>query len=44
MTVEYRSNDHWIEDSTTGLLAWPFWKKRTIRYLRNELLPREEIP
>jgi hypothetical protein len=43
-TAEYLFDEHWAEDSTTGLLAWPFWKKRTVRYLRNALIPWEETP
>lgn len=37
-TVEYREADRWIEDSTTGILVYPFWGKRQIRYLQNNLV------
>jgi hypothetical protein len=37
-TVESQENGEWIEDSTTGLLIFPFWMKKQIRYLQNTLM------
>jgi hypothetical protein len=37
-TVEYKEQGNWIEDSTTGLLLFPFWGKREIRLLQNGLI------
>ena len=34
-TLEYRRDGQWVEDSTTGRLFFPFWCRRTTRYLRN---------
>jgi hypothetical protein len=36
-TVEFREGKQWTE-STTGLLLFPFWRKRTVRYLQNSLV------
>lgn len=41
-TVESRQSGHSVEDSTTGLLLWPFWKRRTTRYLTNTAITWEE--
>jgi hypothetical protein len=37
-TIEYKEADNWIEDSTTGLLIYPFWGKLEIRYLQNDII------
>ena len=37
-TVEYMKGDEWIEDSKTGLIFVPFWKKKTIQYLTNPIV------
>lgn len=37
-TVESKENGRWVEDSTTGLLLFPFWKKKEERYLQNTLI------
>jgi len=43
-TVEYLDDDgQWKEESTTGLLLFPFWKRSTVRYLQNNLLRRETV-
>jgi len=43
-TVEYLDDEgQWKEESTTGLLLFPFWKRSTVRYLQNNLLPRETV-
>jgi hypothetical protein len=36
-TVEFLDGE-WTEESTTGLLLFPFWRKRTVRYLQNSLV------
>jgi hypothetical protein len=38
-TVESRSNGAWGEDSTAGLLFFPFWRRLQIEYRQNRLLP-----
>ena len=45
-TVEYLDDEgQWREESTTGLLLFPFWKKSTVRYLQNNLLRSEtDVP
>lgn len=40
-TVETLEDGRWQEQSTTGLLLFPFWMKRKIRYLQNKLLTRK---
>jgi len=37
-TVQSKANGKWIEDSTTGLLLFPFWMKKETRYLQNDLI------
>jgi len=37
-TVEAREGDGWSEDSTTGLLLTPFWKKKRVVYRQNRVL------
>jgi hypothetical protein len=37
-TVESKENGEWVEDSTTGLLLFPFWTKKKTRYLQNTLI------
>ena len=37
-TVEYNEEGEWIEDSTTGLFLIPFWRRKRIVYLQNNLL------
>ena len=36
--VEGEENGKWVEDSATGLLLSPFWMKKEIRYLQNNLI------
>jgi hypothetical protein len=38
-TVEYLEEGQWKEESTTGLILFPFWKRMAVRYLQNKLLP-----
>jgi len=37
-TVEFLDGEQWTKESTTGLLLFPFWRKRTVRYLQNSLV------
>lgn len=37
-TVEFNKNNEWFVDSTTSLLFFPFWSKKEVRYLQNNLL------
>ena len=41
-TVESRQDGKWLEDGTTGLFLFPFWKKPEVRYLQNNLLSSEQ--
>ena len=34
-TLEYIQQGEWLEDSTTGMLLFPFWRKAEIVYLQN---------
>lgn len=40
-TVESREDGMWAEDATTGLFLFPFWRKKEVRYLQNDLLGDE---
>ena len=37
-SIESQENEEWIEDSTTGLLLFPFWKKAEVYNLQNNLI------
>ena len=37
-TMELLEEGQWSEYSTTSLLLFPFWKKRSVRYLQNGLV------
>lgn len=37
-TVESKQNGQWIADSETGLFISPFWKRREVVYLQNNLI------
>ena len=37
-TVEYAESGKWLDDSTTGLLLFPFWRKPEFKYFQNRLL------
>jgi hypothetical protein len=39
-TLEFLEDGNWEEQSTTGLLLFPFWMKKSVRYLQNNLLRR----
>ncbi len=36
-TLEYVEDGSWKTDSTTSLVFFPFWKKKKVRYLQNDL-------
>jgi hypothetical protein len=40
-TVESKENGEWAEDGTTGLFLFPFWMKKEVRYLQNNLIAKE---
>lgn len=42
-TVESKENENRVEDSTTGLFFFPFWKKKEVRYLQNNLIISEQF-
>ena len=37
-TLEPRKGESWIEESTTGLIFFPFWRRSRIIYKRNNLI------
>jgi hypothetical protein len=41
-TVEFKDGNDWKEDSTTGLILVPFWKKKKIEYLCNSIIQSSE--
>lgn len=40
-TVESKEDGCWVEDSTTGLFLFPFWMRKEIAYLQNDLTTAE---
>ena len=40
-TVESKENGKWVEDSTTGLFLFPFWLRKEVSYLQNDLIGAE---
>ncbi len=42
-TVEYQNGGKWIQDSTTGLLLVPFWRKPETVYRQNSLIDTFEL-
>jgi hypothetical protein len=41
-TVEERTDDGWREDSTTGLLFFPFWRRSRVEYRQNAVISGAE--
>jgi hypothetical protein len=37
-TLETRDGDGWKRGSTTGLVFFPFWRRRKVRYLQNHII------
>lgn len=42
-TLETYEDDAWRADSTTGLLFFPFWRNKTVRYLRNAVIVTDTL-
>jgi hypothetical protein len=42
-TLESLEDDGWRPDSTTGLLLYPFWRRKTVRYLRNAVIAADTL-
>ena len=40
-TVESQEHGEWVEDGTTGLFLFPFWMRKEVRYLQNDLICAE---
>lgn len=40
-TLEYPSSQGWEEDSTTGLLFYPFWRRPEVIYRQNPVIDLE---
>jgi len=38
-TVETQSSGSWVEDSTTAVLLFPFWRRLRVEYRQNRVLP-----
>ncbi len=36
--VEVKKDDEWVEDSETGLIFIPFWKKKSVEYYTNSII------
>ena len=41
-SVEGWDGERWVEDSTTGLIFVPFWRRKTVEYRRNDLIKDSE--
>ena len=39
-TLETLENGQWVEDSTTGLLLFPFWRPSRVEYRQNGILKK----
>jgi hypothetical protein len=42
--VESKQNGSWIAESETGLLVFPFWRPKRVRYLQNNLIGPDGTP
>lgn len=42
-TLEAFEDDEWRTDSTTGRLFFRFWRRKTVRYLRNAVIVSSEV-
>lgn len=38
-TIQYKDANDWIDGSTVGIFSYPFWKRKKVRYLQNNLIP-----
>ena len=43
-TLQVLREGEWRSDLMTSLLLFPFWRKKTVRYLRNSVITTEGIP
>jgi hypothetical protein len=43
-SLEIYEDEAWRTDSTTGLLFFRFWRRKTVRYLRNAVIVSDDIP
>jgi hypothetical protein len=43
-SLETFEDGAWRTDSTTGLLFFRFWRRTTVRYLRNAVMVSDDIP
>jgi hypothetical protein len=41
-TVESKENGKWVENGTMGLFLFPFWMRKEVRYLQNDLISTEQ--
>ena len=39
--VESKESGEWVKDSETGLFLLPFWEKKEVRYLQNDMIGTE---
>ena len=39
-TVESKQKGQWTQDSTTALLLFPLWRRKTVQYLQNRVIQR----
>lgn len=40
-TLQSKSGSGWVSDSTTGLLVFPFWLRKRVEYLQNNIISEE---
>lgn len=40
--VESKENGEWVADSETALVLFPFWKRKQVVYLQNNLISRDK--
>lgn len=38
-TAQFLSHGEWHDDSTTGLLVYPFWRRTSVSYRKNNHIP-----
>ncbi len=43
-TLQVLKEGEWRSDMMTSLLLFPFWRKKTVRYLRNSVIATEGVP
>lgn len=40
-TMEFLDGDAWVEDSTTGVFLFPFWRPRRVEYRQNAIIRKD---